>query len=73
MGQLIDRLGFHVVTVTSASAGRVAKARRNRGRGLHPAGPNFGDCFAYEVAKEYGCRLLSVGKDFFRTDIEPAL
>lgn len=34
---------------------------------------NFGGCFAYEVAKEHGCPLLYVGKDFSRTDIEAVL
>jgi uncharacterized protein with PIN domain len=38
-----------------------------------PAGLNFGDCFAYAVAKEHRCRLLYVGKDFARTDIESVL
>ena len=32
-----------------------------------------GDCFAYEVAKEHGCRLLYVGEDFSETDIESVL
>lgn len=73
MEQLIDRLGFQVVTVTSASAGRIAKAYREWGRGMQSAGLNFGDCFAYEIAKEYGCRLLYVGKNFVRTDIEAAV
>jgi ribonuclease VapC len=34
---------------------------------------NFGDCFAYEVAKEHACRLLYVGDDFAKTDIEAVL
>lgn len=46
---------------------------RNGARGGHPAGLNFGDCFAYEVAKERGCRLLFVGDDFSRTDVERAI
>jgi ribonuclease VapC len=37
---------------------------------MHPAGLNFGDCFAYEVAKRHACRLLYVGDDFTKTDIE---
>jgi ribonuclease VapC len=37
---------------------------------MHPAGLNFGDCFAYEVAKRHACRLLYVGDDFAKTDIE---
>jgi len=38
-------------------------------KGLHPAALNFGDCFAYEVAREHGCRLLHAGEDFARTDV----
>lgn len=70
MERLIDGLGFEIISVTPASARRIAEAYRNWGKGTHPASLNFGDCFAYEVAKEYGCRLLFVGDDFGRTDVE---
>jgi ribonuclease VapC len=73
MAQLIDGLGFEVVTVTPASARRIAQAYEQWGKGLHPAALNFGDCFAYEVAKEHGCRLLYLGEDFRQTDIEAVL
>jgi ribonuclease VapC len=73
MAQLIDELGFEVVTVTSASAQRIAQAYDRWGKGRHAAALNFGDCFAYEVAKEHGCRLLYVGDDFTRTDVERVL
>ncbi|PDT12137.1 VapC toxin family PIN domain ribonuclease [Rhizobium sp. J15] len=70
MEQLLEGLGFEIISVTPASARRIAEAYRIWGKGIHPAGLNFGDCFAYEVAKEYGCRLLFVGDDFGRTDVE---
>lgn len=73
MERLIDGLGFEVVVVTSASARRVAHAYETWGKGLHPAALNFGDCFAYEVAKEHGCRLLYVGDDFTKTGVESVL
>jgi ribonuclease VapC len=69
LARLIDGLGLEVVTVTSVSARRVARAYAKWGKGSHPAALNFGDCFAYEVAKAYDCRLLYVGDDFSRTDI----
>ena len=69
MESLIDGLGFEIAPVTQGSARRVAQAYENWGRGVHPAALSFGDCFAYEVAKERGCRLLFVGDDFTRTDI----
>ena len=73
MERLIDGLGFEVVSVTPASARRIAHAYDRWGRGVHPAALNFGDCFAYEVAKERGCRLLYVGATFAQTDIEGVL
>ena len=73
MLRFIDRLAPDVVTVTPASARRIAEIYQQWGRGIHPAALNFGDCFAYEVAKEHGCRLLYVGEDFAKTDIEAVL
>lgn len=73
MTKLIDGLGFNVVTVTAASARRTASAYERWGKGVHPAGLNFGDCFAYEVANEHACALLCVGDDFARTDVKRAL
>jgi ribonuclease VapC len=73
MSRMIDGLGFEIVSVTPASARRIAAAYARWGRGAHPAGLNFGDCFSYEVAKEHSCPLLYVGDDFARTDLESAL
>jgi ribonuclease VapC len=73
MGRLIDGLGFEVISVTSASARRIAQAYEQWGKGAHPAALNFGDCFAYAVAKEHGCRLLCVGEDFAKTDVKRVL
>ena len=41
--------------------------------GLHTAGLNFGDCFAYALAKVSGEPLLFKGNDFSKTDIASAL
>ena len=70
---LIEGLGFEIVTVTPAVARRIAHAYELWGKGVNPAALNFGDCFAYEVAKEHDCRLLYVGDDFARTDILGAI
>jgi ribonuclease VapC len=69
MNALIDGLGFTVAPVTAAMARRVAEAYGRWGRGVHPAGLNLGDCFAYALASEQGCPLLFVGDDFSRTDL----
>jgi ribonuclease VapC len=73
MARLIDGLAFEIVTVTSTSARRVAQAYERWGKGAHPAGLNFGDCFAYALAMENSCSLLFVGDDFSKTDVGRAL
>ena len=70
---LLDGLLFDVVAVTSASARRAAWAYAQWGKGNHPAGLNYGDCFAYEVAKHNVCALLYVGHDFSKTDLMSVL
>ena len=69
MRELVDGLGFEVVALTPAAARRVAAAYARWGKGVHPAGLNFGDCFAYEIAVENACPLLFVGDDFAQTDV----
>lgn len=71
--RLIADFGFEIVHVTKATAVAVGEAYKKWGKGLHPAGLNFGDCFAYALAKEYCCPLLYVGEDFSRTDAESVL
>jgi len=48
------------------------KAYEQYGRGRSPAGLNFGDCFAYALAKARDDTLLFKGEDFAKTDIAPA-
>ncbi len=43
------------------------------GKGRHPAGLNFGDCFSYALAKKLEAPLLFKGNDFSRTDIPGAI
>lgn len=73
IAELIEHLGLRIVPVTPAAAKRVALAYEKWGKGIHPAGLNFGDCFAYEVAKHHRCPLLYIGRDFARTDIESVI
>ena len=70
---LLDRFRPTVLSVTEASAGRIGDAYSRWGKGVHPAGLNMGDCFAYVVAKENDCPLLYVGDDFSQTDVISAL
>lgn len=63
-----------VIPVTVGQARIAREAYRDFGRGSgHPAKLNFGDCFAYALAKEYGEPLLFKGDDFTRTDVVSAL
>lgn len=73
MRRLVDGTAFEIVNVTPAESRRVAVAYSLWGKGVHPARLNFGDCFAYALAKERGCPLLYVGNDFRQTDIQSAL
>lgn len=73
MDELVDGLAIEIVPLTLSDARRVADAYGRLGKGLHPAALNFGDCFAYSLAKARDCALLFVGADFARTDIRPAL
>ncbi len=43
------------------------------GKGVHRAGLNLGDCFAYALAKSLDAPLLYKGDDFALTDVRPAL
>ena len=42
------------------------------GKGRHPAGLNFTDCFSYALAKRSDEPLLFIGDDFSKTDIQAA-
>lgn len=72
MRALIEQLNLEVIPVTPARAEHVAQAHRQWGRGHHPAGLNFGDCFAYALANELACPLVFIGNDFTRTDVMQA-
>jgi len=70
--RLVEDLAFEVAPVTPAAASRVAECYARWGRGIHAAGLNFGDCFAYALASERDAPLLYVGEDFKATDLTPA-
>ena len=70
---LIEGLGFKIIPVTPLGARQVAQAYDQWGKGSHRAGLNFGDCFAYALARERDCPLLYVGQDFSKTDLATAL
>lgn len=73
MRDLIALFELQVIELTSVRAEQAAAAYRQYGKNFHPASLNFGDCFAYATAKEFGRPLLYVGQDFARTDIASAI
>ena len=73
MARLIDDLALAIAPLNEAAASAAVRAYLAWGKGFHPARLNFGDCFAYALAKEHDCPLLFVGEEFARTDVKPAL
>lgn len=67
------RAGIVVEPFTIEQAHLARQAFHDFGKGRHPAGLNFGDCFAYALAKFTGEPLLFKGEDFKKTDIVSAL
>jgi ribonuclease VapC len=70
---LFRRVGISIESVTAEQAHLARQAFHDFGKGRHPAGLNFGDCFAYALAKTTGEPLLFKGEDFKKTDIASAL
>lgn len=66
---LIYRAGIEIVPVDAVQAEVARAAFRQFGKGRHPAGLNYGDCFSYALAKVSEAPLLFVGEDFSRTDL----
>ena len=66
----VSRIAVEAVTPRQAEIAR--QAYRDFGKGRHKAGLNFGDCFAYALAREMDEPLLFKGNDFRLTDIESA-
>jgi ribonuclease VapC len=60
---------IEIVSVTPDQARLAAGAYERYGKGCHAAALNFGDCFAYALAKSRGEALLFKGTDFGLTDV----
>ena len=74
LDDLLTAVDLVVDPVTREHADVARQAYRDFGKGSgHPAGLNFGDCFAYALARTTGESLLFKGSDFVHTDISPAL
>ena len=67
------RAGIAIEPFTVEQAHLARQAFHDFGKGRHPAGLNFGDCFAYALSKSTGEPLLYKGEDFKRTDVVSAI
>jgi ribonuclease VapC len=65
--------GISIEPVTEEQAHAARQAWSDFGKGRHPAGLNFGDCFSYALAKVSGEPVLFKGQDFRKTGIPAAL
>ena len=68
---LISTAAIELIPVDAEQAELARSAFSRFGKGRHPAGLNFGDCFAYALAKAVAEPLLYKGDDFAQTDILP--
>jgi ribonuclease VapC len=70
LDEILAVAGVVVEPVTEAQARIAREAYRDFGKGSgHRAGLNYGDCFAYALARERDEPLLFKGDDFGHTDI----
>ena len=68
-----QREPFRLEPVTVQQIRLARQAFRSFGKGFHPAGLNFGDCFTYALAKALREPVLFKGTDFSQTDLHPAI
>lgn len=68
LDRLLAAARIGVIPVDESQAHAAREAFRQFGKGRHPAGLNFGDCFSYALAKCRSDSLLFKGDDFIRTD-----
>ena len=69
LDRFVEQARIEIAPVTERHASIARQAYLDYGRGNHPAKLNFGDCFAYALAKATGEPLLFKGDDFEQTDI----
>jgi len=72
LDEFIRTAGIDIAPVTVEQAQAARNAWRYFGRHKHSARLDFGDCFAYALAKTSGEKLLFSGEGFSRTDVDAA-
>jgi len=71
--RFIDDLRIEVVPADRTLVEAAFAGWARYGKGRHPAGLNYGDCFSYALAKQSNTPLLFKGADFVLTDLSPAI
>ena len=70
---LLTALNVDIEPFDAAQAALALTAFTKYGKGRHPAALNFGDCYAYALAKSMNLPLLYKGNDFAQTDVASAM
>lgn len=73
LDQLLERAAVEIEAVDEEQVRIAREAYRRFGKGKHPAGLNYGDCFSYALAHVRQQRLLFKGDDFAQTDVAPVI
>lgn len=68
----LTKIAADVIAVDADLVDVATQAWLTYGKGRHPAGLNFADCFSYALAKRSDEPLLFIGDDFSKTDIQAA-
>ncbi len=69
LGYSMQRAEIEVTALTHEQAQIARRAYRNYGKGRHRAGLNFGDCFAYALARATAAPPIFKGEDFRYADV----
>jgi len=70
LDHFISQAGIEIIAISHEHAQIARQAYQDFGKGKHKAKLNFGDCFAYALAREAGEVLLFKGNDFIHTDLD---
>ncbi len=73
LSKFLARAAVESRTLDAEQADAAVTAYQRFGKGRHPVGLNFGDCFSYALAHTTGAPLLYKGNDFAQTDIPAAV
>lgn len=73
LDRFLETSGIVCCPVDDSQARLAREAFLRFGKGRHPAGLNFGDCFSYALARAHDAPLLFVGSDFSQTDVHIAM